>query len=241
MGQKVALIIGAGDALGGAIAQRFAREGYVACVVRRDVQKLAPLVAAIEAEGGKAIAYGADARKEEQVTALYATIEKDVGPIEVMVFNIGANVQFSITETSAQKYFKVWEMGCMSGFLAGREAAKFMLTRGHGSILFTGATASTRGAANYAAFAGAKHGLRALAQSMARELGPQGIHVAHIVIDGAIDTEFIKNLFPERYKLKEVDGILNPAHIADNYWHLHRQPRTAWTFEMDLRPYLEQW
>ena len=241
MGQKAALIIGAGDALGGAIAQRFAREGYVACVVRRDVEKLAPLVAAIEAEGGKAIAYGADARKEEQVTALYATIEKDVGPIEVMVFNIGANVQFSITETSAQKYFKVWEMGCMSGFLAGREAAKFMLTRGHGSILFTGATASTRGAANYAAFAGAKHGLRALAQSMARELGPQGIHVAHIVIDGAIDTEFIKNLFPERYKLKEVDGILNPAHIAENYWHLHRQPRTAWTFEMDLRPYLEQW
>jgi len=241
MGQKVALIIGAGDALGGAIAQRFAREGYVACVVRRDVQKLAPLVAAIEAEGGKAIAYGADARKEEQVTALYATIEKDVGPIEVMVFNIGANVQFSITETSAQKYFKVWEMGCMSGFLAGREAAKFMLTRGHGTILFTGATASTRGAANFAAFSGAKHGLRALAQSMARELGPQGIHVAHIVIDGAIDTEFIKNLFPERYKLKEVDGILNPAHIADNYWHLHRQPRTAWTFEMDLRPYLEQW
>ena len=241
MGQKVALIIGAGDALGGAIAQRFAREGYVACVVRRDVEKLAPLVAAIEAEGGKAIAYGADARKEEQVTALYATIEKDVGPIEVMVFNIGANVQFGVTETSAQKYFKVWEMGCMSGFLAGREAAKFMLTRGHGTILFTGATASTRGAANFAAFSGAKHGLRALAQSMARELGPQGIHVAHIVIDGAIDTEFIKNLFPERYKLKEVDGILNPAHIAENYWHLHRQPRTAWTFEMDLRPYLEQW
>ncbi|WP_158901936.1 SDR family oxidoreductase [Burkholderia sp. L27(2015)] len=241
MGQKVALIIGAGDALGSAIARRFAREGYIACVVRRDVEKLAPLVAAIEAEGGKAIAYGADARKEEQVKALYATIEKDVGPIEVMVFNIGANVQFSITETSAQKYFKVWEMGCMSGFLAGREAAKFMLTRGHGTILFTGATASTRGAANFAAFAGAKHGLRALAQSMARELGPQGIHVAHIVIDGAIDTEFIKNLFPERYKLKEVDGILNPAHIAENYWHLHRQPRTAWTFEMDLRPYLEQW
>jgi NAD(P)-dependent dehydrogenase (short-subunit alcohol dehydrogenase family) len=241
MGQKVALIIGAGDALGGAIAQRFAREGYIACVVRRDVEKLAPLVAAIESEGGKAVAYGADARKEEQVTALYATIEKDVGPIEVMVFNIGANVQFGVTETSAQKYFKVWEMGCMSGFLAGREAAKFMLTRGHGTILFTGATASTRGAANFAAFAGAKHGLRALAQSMARELGPQGIHVAHIVIDGAIDTEFIKNLFPERYKLKEVDGILNPAHIAENYWHLHRQPRTAWTFEMDLRPYLEQW
>jgi len=241
MGQKVALIIGAGDALGSAIAQRFAREGYIACVVRRDVEKLTPLVAAIEAEGGKAIAYGADARKEEQVTALYATIEKDVGPIEVMVFNIGANVQFGVTETSAQKYFKVWEMGCMSGFLAGREAAKFMLTRGHGTILFTGATASTRGAANFAAFAGAKHGLRALAQSMARELGPQGIHVAHIVIDGAIDTEFIKNLFPERYKLKEVDGILNPAHIAENYWHLHRQPRTAWTFEMDLRPYLEQW
>ena len=241
MNKKVALIVGAGDALGGAIARRFAREGFVACVVRRDAAKLESLVEAIRHEGGEAHAFGVDARKEDEVIKLYETIERNIGPVEVLVFNIGANVQFSITETTAQKYFKVWEMACFAGFLVGREAAKVMLPRSHGSVIFTGATASVRGAARFSAFAGAKHGLRALAQSMARELGPQGIHVAHVVIDGAIDTEFIRTLFPERYKLREVDGILNPDHIADNYWHLHSQPRTAWTFELDLRPYMEQW
>jgi NAD(P)-dependent dehydrogenase (short-subunit alcohol dehydrogenase family) len=241
MQNKVALVVGAGDALGSAIARRFAREGFITCVVRRDVDKLQPLVAQIQAEGGKAHAFGVDARKEDQVAALYEQIEREFGPIDVVVFNIGANVQFSITETTAQKYFKVWEMGCFAGFLTGREAAKVMLPRQRGTILFTGATASVRGSANYAAFATAKHGLRALAQSMARELGPQNIHVAHVIVDGAIDTEFIRTLFPERYKLKEVDGILNPDHIAENYWHLHTQPRTAWTFEMDLRPYRESW
>jgi NAD(P)-dependent dehydrogenase (short-subunit alcohol dehydrogenase family) len=132
-------------------------------------------------------------------------------------------------------------MACFAGFLTGREAARAMLTRGRGTILFTGATASMRGGKGFAAFSGAKHGLRALAQSMARELGPKNIHVAHIVIDGAIDTEFVRERFPERYALKEADGILNPEHIAENYWLLHRQPRTAWTFEMDLRPYMEVW
>ena len=241
MAKKVALIVGAGDALGGAIARRFAREGFVACVVRRDAAKLESLVEAIRHEGGEARAFGVDARKEEEVVKLYEAIEREIGPIEVSVFNIGANVQFSITEMTAQKYFKVWEMACFAGFLVGREAAKVMLPRGRGTVLFTGATASVRGSAGFCAFAGAKHALRALAQSMARELGPQGIHVGHIVIDGAIDTDFIRTLFPERYKLKEVDGILNPDHIAENYWHLHSQPRTAWTFELDLRPYMEPW
>jgi NAD(P)-dependent dehydrogenase (short-subunit alcohol dehydrogenase family) len=239
--KKVALIVGAGDALGGAIARRFAREGFVACVVRRDAAKLESLVEAIRHEGGEARAFGVDARKEEEVVKLYEAIEREIGPIEVSVFNIGANVQFSITEMTARKYFKVWEMACFAGFLVGREAAKVMLPRGRGTVLFTGATASVRGSAGFCAFAGAKHALRALAQSMARELGPQGIHVGHIVIDGAIDTDFIRTLFPERYKLKEVDGILNPDHIAENYWHLHSQPRTAWTFELDLRPYMEPW
>jgi NAD(P)-dependent dehydrogenase (short-subunit alcohol dehydrogenase family) len=239
--KKVALIVGAGDALGGAIARRFAREGFVACVVRRDAAKLESLVEAIRHEGGEARAFGVDARKEEEVVKLYEAIEREIGPIEVSVFNIGANVQFSITEMTAQKYFKVWEMACFAGFLVGREAAKVMLARGRGTVIFTGATASVRGSAGFCAFAGAKHALRALAQSMARELGPQGIHVGHIVIDGAIDTDFIRTLFPERYKLKEVDGILNPDHIAENYWHLHSQPRTAWTFELDLRPYMEPW
>lgn len=239
--RPVALVIGAGDALGAAIARRFAREGYLTCVARRSTHNLAPLVDAITANGGHALAFGVDARKEEQVVQTITRIESEVGPIEVVIFNIGANVQFPITETTAQKYFKVWEMACFAGFLVGREAAKVMLPREHGTILFTGATAALRGASGFAAFAGAKHGLRALAQSMARELGPKNIHVAHIVIDGAIDTEFIRERFPERYALKDVDGILNPDHIAENYWFLHSQPRTAWTFEMDLRPYLEPW
>ena len=238
---KVALVIGAGDATGGAIARRFAREGYIACVTRRAADKLQPLIDSIRAEGGRAYGYGSDARKEEDVAALFAQIEAEHGPVEVMVFNIGANVPSSILEETARKYFKVWEMACFSGFLNGQAAARRMVARGRGTILFTGATAALRGSANFAAFAGAKHALRALAQSMARELGPLNIHVAHVVVDGAIDTAFIRDTFPERYALKEQDGILNPDHIAENYWYLHTQPRDAWTFELDLRPYMERW
>jgi short-subunit dehydrogenase len=156
------------------------------------------------------------------------------------VFNIGANVPCSILEETARKYFKIWEMACFSGFLTAQAAAQRMVTRGRGTILFTGATAGLRGSANFAAFAGAKHALRALAQSMARELGPRGVHVAHVVVDGAIDTDFIRENFPERYALKAQDGILNPEHIAENYWMLHRQPRDAWTHELDLRPWSEK-
>ncbi len=237
---KVALVIGAGDATGGAIARRFAKEGYVACVTRRDAQKLEPLLQQIRADGGTAHGFGSDARKEEDVVALIEKIEAEIGAIEVLVFNIGANVPCSILEETARKYFKIWEMACFSGFLNAREVARRMVQRGRGTILFTGATAGLRGAAHFAAFAGAKHALRALAQSMARELGPRNIHVAHIVVDGAIDTEFIRSNFPERYALKDQDGILNPEHIAENYWYLHAQPRDAWTHELDLRPYMER-
>ncbi|HUX26501.1 MAG TPA: SDR family oxidoreductase [Burkholderiales bacterium] len=239
--KKAILVMGAGDATGGAIARRFAREGYIACVSRRHADKLAPLVAQIEADGGEAHAFGSDARKEDEVIALFARIEKDIAPIEVAVFNIGANVRFPIAETSARVYYKVWEMGCFGGFLVGREAARVMLPRGHGSIFFTGATASMRGGNGFAAFAGAKHALRALAQSMGRELGPKGIHVAQIIVDAAIDTEFIRENFPQRYALKERDGIVAPEAIAESYWQLHRQPRNAWTHEMDLRPWIEPW
>lgn len=238
---KSVLVIGAGDATGGAIARRFAREGLVACVTRRQADKLAPLVESIRAEGGQAHGFGSDARDEAAVVSLVEQIERDVAPIEVAVFNIGANVRFSITDTTERVYRKVWEMGALAGFLMGREVAKVMTPRGHGTILFTGATASLRGSAGFAAFAGAKHALRALSQSMARELGPKGIHVAHVVIDGAIDTRFIAENFPERYASKSQDGILNPDHIAENYWQLHRQPRSAWTHELDLRPWSEAW
>ncbi|MES2951562.1 MAG: SDR family oxidoreductase [Pseudomonadota bacterium] len=238
---KVALVIGAGDSTGGAIAKRFAKGGYIACVTRRSADKLQPLVDSIRAEGGQAFGYASDARKEEDVAALFEKIEAEHGPVEVLVFNIGANVPCSILEETPRKYFKIWEMACFSGFLNAQAAAKRMVARGRGTILFTGATAGLRGAANFAAFAGAKHALRALAQSMARELGPHNIHVAHVVVDGAIDTDFIRTQFPERYALKDQDGILNPDHIAENYWHLHSQPRDAWTFELDLRPYMERW
>ena len=241
MEKKAALVIGAGDALGSAIARRFAREGFIACVARRNGEKLAPLVQQIRGAGGEAVPFGVDARKEEAMTALVERIEGEIAPIEVAVFNIGANVRFSILETTSRVYFKVWEMGCFAGFLMGREVARRMLPRGRGTILLTGATASMRGSAGFSAFSGAKHALRALAQSMARELGPQGIHVAHIVIDGAIDTAFIRDNFPERYALKAQDGILAPDAIAENYWQLHCQTRSAWTHELDLRPWLEAW
>jgi len=239
--KKAVLVIGAGDATGGAIARRFAREGYIACVTRRTADKLQPLVERIQAEGGQAFGFASDARKEEDMTALVARIEAEIAPIEVAVFNIGANVRFGILDTTERVYRKVWEMAALAGFLLGREAARVMVPRGRGTILFTGATASLRGSAGFSAFAGGKHALRALAQSMARELGPQGIHVAHLIIDGAIDTEFIAQNFPERYARKADEGILSPEAIAETYWQLHCQPRNAWTFEQDLRPWMETW
>jgi NAD(P)-dependent dehydrogenase (short-subunit alcohol dehydrogenase family) len=247
---KVCLVIGAGDATGGAVARRFAREGYTACVTRRTLEKLEPLLAQIRQAGGTAHGFGSDARKEDEVVALVEHIERDIGPIEVMVFNIGANSPSSILTETAQRYTKIWEMSCLAGFLTGREVAKRMVARADpaptqgaahkGTLIFTGASASLRGSANFAGFAGGKMALRGLAQSMARELGPRGIHVAHTIIDGAIDTHFIRSQFPERYALKEVGGILNPEHIADAYWMLHQQPRDAWTHELDLRPYMEK-
>ena len=239
--RKAVLVVGAGDATGGAIARRFAREGYVACVTRRNAEKLDPLLAQIREQGGEAHGFGSDARKEDEMVALVERIEREISPIEVAVFNIGANVRFGITETTARVYHKVWEMACFAGFLTGREAARVMLPRGRGTIIFTGATASLRGREGFAAFAGAKHALRALAQSMARELWPRGIHVAHPIIDGAIDTEWIRENFPQRYALKDREGILNPDHIAELYWQIHQQPRSAWTHETELRPWIESW
>jgi len=239
--RRAVLVVGAGESTGGAIAKRFAREGLVAVCTRRTADKLGPLVKEIEEAGGEAVALGCDARDEEAVTELFGRIEKEIAPLEVVVFNPGANVSFPITETTSRVYRKVWEMACFSGFLAGREAARVMEPRGHGTILFTGATASVRGGAGFSAFAGAKHALRALAQSMARELGPKGIHVGHIIVDGAIDTPWIRETFPALVESRPKDGLLDPDAIAEAYWQLHAQPRNAWTFELDLRPFDERW
>ena len=236
-----ALIVGAGDALGSAIARRAARGGLAVAAARRNGDQLAPLVAEITATGTAARGFGCDARDEDAVIALFDTVEAEMGPLELVVFNIGANVNFPVTQTTARVYRKVWEMAAFAGFLTGREAARRMVPRGKGTVIFTGATASLRGGKGFSAFSGAKFALRALAQSMARELGPAGIHVAHTIIDGAIDTAWIAENFPDRYALKAEDGILNPDSIAEAYWQLHCQPRDAWTHELDLRPWMESW
>lgn len=233
------IIIGAGPGLGSSLARKFAKEGHHVFVVRRErhSEELNSLCDEIKGSGGSATAIPSDAREEEQVISLFSEVAKS-GPIDCVVFNIGANVFFSIEETTSRVFRKIWEMGTFAGFLVGREAAKHMKDKG--TIIFTGATASMRGGSGFAAFSSAKFGLRAVAQSLARELGPKGIHVAHTIIDGAIDHPWIKENFPDIYKLKEVDGILNPDHIAEAYYNLHLQEKTAWTHELDLRPYMEK-
>ncbi len=239
---KVALVVGAGPGLGGALCRRFASEGYpVAAVRRRHGAELEALCREIAEQGGQARGFEVDVRREEAVLDLFDRVEDEMGPLDVVVFNPGANINLPIRDTTVRKFTKVWEMACFAGFLVGREAARRMVPRGRGTILFTGATASLRGGIGYAAFASAKHGLRAVAQSMARELAPEGIHVAHVVIDGAIDTPWIRENFGEALADRGPDAMLAPDAIAQSYWALHAQPRSAWTFEIDVRPWLERW
>ena len=241
--QPNCLIVGAGDYIGAAIAKRFAAGGFTVCLARRGGEKNAVLVAEIEAAGGNAYSYSLDAREENQVVACIDSIESAIGALDLVIFNVGGNVNFPLLETSERVFRKVWMMACLGGFLTGREAARHMLPRGIGSIFFTGATASMRGGKGYSAFASAKFGLRALAQSMARELGPQGIHVAHLVIDSGVDTEFVRQRIsaaggdPDSL---EPDTLMQPESVAEAYWQLHHQSRDAWTHELDLRPFAEK-
>jgi len=238
-------VIGAGDFIGVAIAKRFAAEGFIVHAGRRNGDKLGPLVTEIEAAGGRAFARSLDARDEADITA-FLTETDSAAPLEVCIFNIGANVNFPLLETTERVFRKVWEMACYSGFLAGREAARLMLPRGRGAIFFTGATASVRGGTGFAAFAAAKFGLRAVAQSAARELGPKNIHVAHLIIDSGVDTAWVR----ERIRQHEGDAALDnldpnrlmrPEAVAETYWGLYQQPRDAWTSEMEIRPFGEKW
>ena len=238
-------VIGAGDYIGAAIAKRFAAEGFTVFAGRRHGEKLAPLVADVEARGGQIVARSLDARKEDDLTAFLQEADRRA-PLEVCIFNVGANVNFPLIETTERVFRKVWEMACYAGFLAGREAARLMLPRGRGCIFFTGATASLRGGVGYAAFASAKFGLRALAQSAARELGPRNIHVAHLIIDAGVDTAWVR----ERIRESEGDAalaglppgrLMRPDAVADAYWQLYQQPADAWTFELEIRPPAEKW
>ena len=243
MKKKAALIVGAGADTGSAIARAFAAEGYHACITRRprNLDALEILAQSIRDAGGEATPFGVDARDDEEVSALIEKIETTIGPIDVCVFNIGANVRFDLGDTTPRVFRKVWEMACYAGFLAAREVLPRMAERGQGTFIFTGATASVRGAAGFSAFSSAKAGLRNLAQAAAREFGPKNVHVAHVIVDGMIDSNFIRENIPGVDALREQDRILNPDHIAQNYVNLHRQPRDAWTFELDLRPYGETW
>ena len=240
-----AAVIGAGDFIGAAIAKKFAGEGFTVFAGRRNGDKLAPLVADIEKAGGKVSARSLDARNEADVTAFLQEADRQA-PLEVCIFNIGANVNFPIADTTERVFRKVWEMACYSGFLAGREAARLMLPRGKGAIFFTGATASMRGGVGYAAFAAAKAGLRAVAQAAARELGPKNIHVAHLVIDSGVDTAWVRERIKEREGADALaklppDRLMRPESVAEAYWALYQQPRDAWSSEQEIRPFGEKW
>ena len=241
MSKGVAVVAGVGEGLGSAVARRFAAGGYKAVMWARSEDKVKGFADRIRANGGEAAGMKVDVRIEQEVGDAFERIEREHGPVEVAVFNAGAQHRKPLLEITADQFEKVWRLGCLGGFVFGREAIRHMLPRSRGTLLYTGATSALRGGANFAAFAATKFGLRAVAQSMAREFGPQGIHVAHVVVDGAIDTPFIRENFPERYALKEKAGILDPEAIAENYWQLHRQPRSAWTHELDLRPWMETW
>ena len=235
---KSVAVIGAGDHIGAGIVRKFAAEGFAVHAGRRNGEKLAPLL------GGLVTGRSLDAREPEDVAAFLAEAEA-IAPLELVVFNVGANVQFPLLETTDRVFRKVWEMACFAGFVSVREAARIMLPRGTGKIFVTGASAGMRGNPGYSAFAAAKSGLRAVAQSAARELWPQGLHVAHLVIDAGVDTAWVRARVEERIGAEALaaqpDLLMPPETVAEAYWALYNQPKSAWTFEQEIRPFGETW
>ena len=232
MAQEVAVIVGVGPGLGASLARRCAREGMAVAVAARRAEKMGPLVEEIGRLGGSGRAYGCDATDEAQVDALMTAVAKDLGAPDLVVFNASGRVRKSILDIEIAEFERAWRNACLGGFIVGREAARIMVPRGRGTILFTGATASVKAYAMSAGFAVGKFGLRALAQSMAREFGPKGIHVAHVIVDGGI--------LADGRQAAADDAQLSPDAIAETYWHLHRQHRSAWAQEIDLRPWVEK-
>lgn len=234
--QKVAAVLGVGPGLGAAVALRFAREGFAVALLARGQDKLDPVKAQIDKLGGTAVTVPVDAGDPAAVAAAFAAVRAELGPPEVLVYNAGAYQMAGILDITPELFESCWRANCLGGFLAAQQVVPAMLAQGRGTLLFTGATASLRGSARFACLAVGKFGLRALAQSLARELGPRGVHVAHVIIDGQIDTPRLRSAMPDR----DPQTLLSPESIAETYWHLHQQDRTAWTQEIDLRPATEK-
>ena len=244
MARPTALVIGVGaeQGLGAALCRRFAAEGHHVLLAGRTAPKLDKVARSLVAAGGSAEAVVADVTREDEVARLF---DRAMAPgpgfaqVDLVVFNAGDNRRVGLREIDAALFEALWRVGCFAGFLVGREAARRLAPLGRGTVVFTGATASLRGGNGFAGFAAAKAGLRMVAQSMAREFGPQGLHVAHVVIDGGVDGARLRSAFPERAAAAGEDGLLQPDAVAEAYWQLHRQQRSAWTHELDLRPFRE--
>lgn len=236
-----AIVVGAGSGTGAELARSLAAEGYAVVVARRDAAALAPLAAEIEQLGGASLAVAADASDEAQVVALFDAAEQRFGTPGLVVFNVAGITMSQVVDTNVAQFEEMWRASSLGGFLVGREAARRMLPQHAGSILFVGATASLKSSGGFAAFAAGKQGLRAVAGSLARELGPEGIHVGHIVVDGIIDVARVHERMPEIAAAKGEGGLIDPRSIAAALLWLHGQPRDAWTFELDLRPFKEPW
>jgi NAD(P)-dependent dehydrogenase (short-subunit alcohol dehydrogenase family) len=235
LSERAAAVLGAGPGLGASVARRFAREGFAVALMARREESVADVRQEIEDGGGTALAVPADATDPKSVASAFERVRDELGDPEVFVYNAGAFQMGGVLEISPEKFDECFKANCAGAFYAARQILPAMVGAGRGTVIFTGATASLRGSARFSALAVGKFGLRALAQSMAREFGPQGVHVAHVVIDGQIDTPRIREMSPDR----EEDTMLSPEAIAETYWRLHAQHRTAWTLELDLRPSVE--
>jgi NAD(P)-dependent dehydrogenase (short-subunit alcohol dehydrogenase family) len=242
MAEKSAVIVGVGASrgLGAAIARRFAREGFRLTVLGRNRDKLSAAVQELRATGAAVEDIVGDVTDKALVERTVAQAEARA-PLEAAIFNAGGNWPTPLLEIDAKRFEEFWRVNALAGLFFAQATVRTMLPRGRGSLIFTGASASLRGRANFVGFASAKAALRAVAQSAAREFGPKGIHVAHVVVDGAIDGERVNSLLPQLKEQRGPDGLLNPDAIAENYWTLHCQQRSAWTHELDLRPWVEAW
>ncbi len=238
--QVVVVGVGASRGLGAALARRFAREGHPVVLAGRTATRLEEIAAEVRAIGPAATVVPTDVTNDEQVSNLFETADEN-GPIDAVLHNVGNNAIIPFADLTAKKFELFWRIGCLGAFHVAKQAVPRMLARGHGSLMFTGASASLRGKPAFAHFAAAKAGLRNLAQSLAREYGPQGVHVAHVIVDGVINGEAVRNILPEYVDRLGEEGTLDPDAIAETYLAIHQQPRSAWTHETEVRPFKESW